>query len=80
MAQPCGYSEGSHSPGQAYFTYWNNCGDSSEYINVDTVWWPDFKKCVRPHSTLTLGAGGTNSVGDVRGATYLWSGCSPTDN
>ena len=78
-ALACGYQETPHPNGEIYYTSWTNCGDSSEQINVDTVLWPDFEKCVRAHSTLVLGEGGSR-VSDVRGATYLWSGCSPTDN
>lgn len=78
LARPCGYSEDEPEP-IVYYAYWNNCGDSSEKINVDTLWWPDFEVCVRPHSTMNLGEAGSH-VSGVRGATYLWSGCSPYDN
>ncbi|KGI82147.1 hypothetical protein IL38_07560 [Actinopolyspora erythraea] len=61
---PCGYFETEHD------AKYNHCSDTTRVvINVDTIWAPDYTKCVGPGVTY-LG-----STDDIRFASYVGRTC-----
>lgn len=62
--EPCGYYQDHQS------AWYNHCAqDTHVVINVDTIWAPDYERCVGPGTTF-LG-----STDDIRGAWYVGRTC-----
>ncbi|MEE1766795.1 hypothetical protein PUR34_00760 [Streptomyces sp. JV185] len=61
---PCGNH--THQILDQQYRYWRNCITTSEKINIDKIFWPDEKICVKAGSDTGLGW-----TTDVRGASRV---------